>query len=92
MRSNSQAAIEPSPYKTITLYLSTYFVFYVLYNVFQRLVLVDTTNKKSLLKVSSSSPGFCNVQLDKAKSEDEIALVIKTIYLMWNTFLSFLCV
>ena len=31
-------------------------------------------------------PGFCNVRFDKAKSENEIFLVIMTIDLIWNTF------
>ena len=37
-------------------------------------------------------PGFCNIHHNKAKSEDKIFLVIKTINLIWNTFSSLLYV
>ena len=67
---------------------NTYFVFYILHNAFQRLLFVDTTNKKVYWKFRILVPGFCNIQVDKAKSEDEIFLVIKTTDLIWNTFLS----
>ena len=71
---------------------NTYFVFYILYNVFQRLLLVDTTNKKVDWKFRILVPGLCNIQVDKANGEDEIFLVIKAIDLIWNTFLSLTCV
>ena len=57
-------------------------------NNFQRLLLVDTTNKKVYWEFGILVSGFCNVQLYKAKSKNEIFLVIKTIDLIWNTFLS----
>ena len=53
-------------------------------------ILVDT-NKKILQVLDSSR----NIRLDKAKTEDQILFyyfVIKTIDLVWNTFLSLLCV
>ena len=71
---------------------NTYFVFYILYNVFQRLLLVDTTNKKVDWKFRILVPGLGNIQVDKANGEDEIFLVIKTIDLIWNTFLSLTCI
>ena len=71
---------------------NTYFVFYILYNVFQRLLLVDTTNKKVDWKFHILVPGLRNIQVDKANGEDEIFLVIKTIDLIWNTFLSLTCI
>ena len=52
-----------------------YFVFYILYSAFQRLLLVDTTNKKFYGKFRILVPGFCNIPVDKAKGEDEILLV-----------------
>ena len=57
-------------------------------------ILVDT-NKKKYCKFWILVPGCCNIQLDKAKSEDEILFyyfVIKTTDLVWKTFLSLLCV
>ena len=71
---------------------STYFVFYAFCMTPFKLLLFDTTNKKVYWKFCIPVPGFCNVLLDKAKSEDEIFLVIKTIDLIWNTFLSLLYV
>ena len=71
---------------------NTYFVFYILYIDFERLLLVDTTNKKVFWKFRIPVPGFYNVQLDKAKNEDRIFLVVKIIYLVWNIFLSLLYV
>ena len=82
----------PNSYHVEKVLENTYFVFYILYNAFQKLLLVDTTNKKVYWKFCILVPGFYNEQLDIAKSEDEILLVIKTIYLIWNTFLSLLCV
>ena len=54
---------------------NTYFVFYILYNAFQRLLLVDTTNKKVYGKFRILVPGLSNIPVDKAKGEDEIFLV-----------------
>ena len=71
---------------------NTYFVFYILYNPFQNLLLVDTTNKKVYWKFGILVPEFCNVRLDEAKSENETFLVIMTIDLIWNTFLSHMCI
>ena len=78
----------PNNYDVEKVLENTYFVFYILYNAFQRLLLVDTTNKKVYWKFGILVPGLCNIQVDKAKSEDEIFLVIKTIDLIWNTFWS----
>ena len=86
------SAMVPKSYHVEKVLENTYFVFYILYNAFQKLLLVDTTNKKVYWKFCILVPGFYNEQLDIAKSEDEILLVIKTIYLIWNTFLSLLCV
>ena len=72
----------PNSYHVQKVLKNTYFVFYIFYNVYQRLLLVDTTNRKIYWKFCILVPGFCNVQLNKAKSEDEIFLVIKTIDLI----------
>ena len=82
----------PNNYDVEKVLENTYFVFYILYNAFQRLLLVDTTTKKVYWEFCILVPGFCNIQADKAKSEDEIFVVIKTIDLIWNTFLSLTCV
>ena len=83
-------AMVQSSYHVKKVLACTYFVFCILYNAFQRMLLVNT-NKKKYWKFRILVPGCCNVQLDKAKNEDEIFLVIKTIGLIWDTFLS-LCV
>ena len=62
-----------------------------MYNAFQRLLLIDTTNKV-YWKFRILVPVFCNAQADKEKSEEEILLVIKTIDLIPNTLLSLVCV
>ena len=67
----------------------TYFVFCILCNAFQRMLIVNT-NKK-IMNVPDFSSWVLQLQFDKAKSEDEIFLVIKTIGLIWDTFLN-LCV
>ena len=69
----------PNSYHVQKVFKNTYFVFYIFYNVYQRLLLVDTTNRKVYWKFCILVPGFCNVQ---AKSEDEIFLVVKTIDLI----------
>ena len=72
---------------------NTYFVFYMFYNAFQKLLPVDATNKKVYWNSCILVPGFYNVQLDKAKSEGKIVLVIKTIDLItYGTLFSLLCV
>ena len=40
------SAMVPNNYDVEKVLENTYFVFYILYNAFQRLLLVDTTNKK----------------------------------------------
>ena len=82
----------PNSYPVEKVLENTYFLFYILYNAFQRLLLVYTTSKNVYWKFRILVPGFYNVQLDKVKSEDEFLLVIKTIDLKWNTFLSLLYV
>ena len=84
------SAVVPNSYHVVKVSENTYFVFCILYNAFQRLLLVDTSKKKVSWMFHILVPRFCNVQLDKAKSEDKFFLVIKIIYLIWNTFLSLL--
>ena len=71
-------AMVQSSYHVKSVLVYTYFVFCILYNAFQRMLLVNT-NKKIYWKFRILVPGCCNVKLDKAKSEDESFLVIKTI-------------
>ena len=49
-------------------------------------MLLVNTNKKKYWKFHILVPGCCNVQLNKAKSEDDIFLVIKTIGLNETLF------
>ena len=67
----------------------TYFVFCIFVMLFKEcfsLILI-----KKYWKFWILVRGCCNVQLNKAKREDKIFLVIKTIGLIWDTFLS-MCV
>ena len=52
---------------------------------------MDTANKVPW-KFHTLVSGFSNAQLNKAKSENEILLAIKTIDLIQNTLLSLLCI
>ena len=69
----------PNSYDAEKVLEDIYFIFSILYNTFQRLILIDTTNKKVYWKSCILVPQFCNVQLKKANNENEIFLVIKTI-------------
>ena len=62
----------PNSYDAKKVLENTWFVFYILYYAFQRLLLVDTTNNKIYWKFRILFPGFRNVQLDKVNSEDKI--------------------
>ena len=73
------SAMVPNSYHAEKVLEHIYFIFYILYNTFQRLILIDTNNKKIYWKSCVLVPQFCNVQLNKVNNENEIFLVIKTI-------------
>ena len=65
----------PNSYDLEKVSETIYFVSYILYSAFKRLLLVDTTNKKVYGKFRILVPGLSNIPVDKAKGEDEIFLV-----------------
>ena len=80
------SAMVPNSYPVEKVLENTDFAFYILSNAFQKLFLVDTTNKKGTIL------GFAIYSSIKERVKTKIFLVIKTIDLILKTFLNLLYV
>ena len=80
------SAMVPNSYPVEKVLENTDFAFYILSNAFQKLFLVDTTNKKGTIL------GFAIYSSIKESVKTKIFLVIKTIDLILKTFLNLLYV